>query len=225
MLKPTRLLPALLSFFFLGLSLPQRANSQATPAPLQLESIMLGPDFVGHLPENPRWSADGKWLYFDWQRDSMRSAQPHGYELSSSQTRALTEAERQLLPGSERIYSRDRSKSVFSKGGDLFLTNHRNGATQQITNTLAGERLQGFSADEQYVLFEADNNLFSWSVTNGSIRQHSDFKSGNDSSSPKPSRKLKPTPSSSVYKMCSFPITCANASGNGASLGSAPGVS
>lgn len=148
---------------------------------------MLGPDFVGHLPENPRWSADGKWLYFDWQRDSMRSAQPHGYELSSGQTRALTEGERYLLPGSERIYNRDRSKSVFSKGGDLFLTNHRNGATQQITNTLAGERLQGFSSDEQYVLFEADNNLFSWSVANGSIRQHSDFKSGNQSSSPKPS--------------------------------------
>lgn len=176
-----------LVFILLSLLLPIFGHGQTTPAPLQLETIMLGPAFVGHLPENPRWSADGQWLYFDWQRDSMRSAQPHGYELSSGQTRALTEAERQLLPGSERIYSRDRSKSVFSKGGDLFLTNHRNGATQQITNTLAGERLQGFSADEQYVLFEIDNNLFSWSLTNGSLRQHSDFKSGNESSSPKSS--------------------------------------
>jgi Tol biopolymer transport system component len=176
-----------LVFILFSLTLPIFGHGQTTPAPLQLETIMLGPDFVGHLPENPRWSADGKWLYFDWQRDSMRSAQPHGYALSSGSVRTLSEAERKDLPSSERIYTRDRSKSVYSKWGDLFLSNHRNGATQQITNTLAGERLQGFSADEQYVLFEIDNNLFSWSVANGSIRQHSDFKSGNESSSPKPS--------------------------------------
>jgi dipeptidyl aminopeptidase/acylaminoacyl peptidase len=182
----SQLLRALV-FIPLSLILPIFGHGQATTAPLQLETIMRGPDFIGHLPENPRWSAGGRVLYFDWQRDSMRSAQPHGYTLSNGRTWLLNDQENQLLPSSEPVYTRDRSKSVYSSQGDLFLTNHRNGATQQITNTLASERLQGLSADEQYVLFEIDNNLFSWSVANGNIRQHSHFKSGTETSSPKPS--------------------------------------
>ena len=33
---------------------------------LQLEDIMKGNEFIGHQPENHRWSVDGKTMLFDW---------------------------------------------------------------------------------------------------------------------------------------------------------------
>ena len=177
-----------LRFSLAACCIPLFVFSQPTASPvLQLEQIMRGPDFVGHLPDNPRWSVDSKSLYFDWQRDSMLYPQPHSYELGNGQLRPLRIDEQQKLPSGDRMYTRDRSKSVYSAGGDLFLSNHRTGNTLQITNTLASERLQDFSADEQYVLFEVENNVFSWNMASGSLQQHSDFKSGNESSVSKPS--------------------------------------
>src|SRR5690606_24419924 len=33
---------------------------------LSLSEIMKGDEFIGHQPENHRWSLDGSTVYFDW---------------------------------------------------------------------------------------------------------------------------------------------------------------
>lgn len=145
---------------------------------LSLHDIMKGPDFVGHLPSQPLWSADGKSLYFNWKPDQNRLDQPYMFETASGKIRPLTLEERRQPFNARRVYNANRTKSVFVFQGDLYLTDHNSAKTLQITHTLVNENNPTFSADGQYVLYEAENNVFSWHISTGSVRQLSQFITG-----------------------------------------------
>lgn len=42
------------------------SNLSLAQFPFDLQTIMKGNEFIGHQPENPRWSWDSKTLFFDW---------------------------------------------------------------------------------------------------------------------------------------------------------------
>lgn len=146
---------------------------------LRLSEIMTGPDFVGHLPSQPGWSNDGKNLYFNWKPDSNGLVQPYVFEMSTNKLRPLRMEERRQPHDVPREYNGQRNKNVFVFQGDLYLHDQLAGKTIQICNTVARERNPKFSADGQYIIFEADNNLFSWHISSGSLRQLSQFIAGN----------------------------------------------
>lgn len=148
------------------------ARAQKT---LSLAEIMTGPEFIGHLPSQPSWSEDNKRIYFNWKPDSNQLDQPYVFDLVTGKTRLLTLEERQQPFNVRRIYNATRSKNVFIYQGDLFLQDQQAGKTLQITNTIARENNPVFSADGQYVVFEVDNNLYSWQLSTGSLRQLSQF--------------------------------------------------
>lgn len=52
--------------FTLVLSLVFATGVLSAQSKLKLEEIMQGPGFTGYSPENIRWSADSKSVYFDW---------------------------------------------------------------------------------------------------------------------------------------------------------------
>ena len=47
-------------------------TTAAANAPLDMETIMANPDWVGHAVESPYWGVDGRSLYYSVQRDGMR---------------------------------------------------------------------------------------------------------------------------------------------------------
>ncbi|MFN5785250.1 MAG: hypothetical protein ACK457_04735, partial [Flavobacteriia bacterium] len=46
---------------------------------LSLKDIMKGNEFIGHQPENIRWSFDGKTIYFDWNPNNEPGNITYGY--------------------------------------------------------------------------------------------------------------------------------------------------
>ena len=56
---------------------------------LDLKEIMKGPDFVGHLPENPYWSYDGTKIYFDYRAENDRGNSLHQFDLKSKTIQKL----------------------------------------------------------------------------------------------------------------------------------------
>ena len=46
------------------------AQAQQAPAAsgfdLSIKNIMRGPELYGREPEQVRWTADGRWIYFSW---------------------------------------------------------------------------------------------------------------------------------------------------------------
>ena len=48
------------------------STAASTSAPLDLETIMASPDWIGHAVESPYWSVDGRSLYYALKRDGDR---------------------------------------------------------------------------------------------------------------------------------------------------------
>ncbi|MEZ5038978.1 MAG: prolyl oligopeptidase family serine peptidase [Saprospiraceae bacterium] len=161
----------------------QTVNNRSS---LELSQIMQGEKFVGFSPENIRWSEDGKTIYFTWnpKQDTLRSWYKIGIDEKTPQE--LTLAEELDLPG-RGVYTKDRKKKVFERAGDLFLQDFNTGETKQLTNTVNRESNPTFSADESQVIYQSANNLYTWNLSDGAIRQWTDFRSGS-------ARKTPPVP-------------------------------
>ena len=62
--------------------------AQTKPFEFTIQNIMRGPELYGREPQRVRWSADGRWIYFQWN------------EPGTARTRNGRLGSRQLAPGS-----------------------------------------------------------------------------------------------------------------------------
>lgn len=162
----------LLFFLFLTYtSIAQKANVST----LTLPEIMKGEQFVGYLPERVSWSADSEAVYFSWnpEMDTIRRT----YKYENGVVEKVTVEELQARATNFQ-FSKDRSKIIYVKNGDLFMQEVDNKTVHQITNTIERESNIAFSGDEKHILFNKNNNFFAWSIEDGSIHQMTNFKSG-----------------------------------------------
>lgn len=141
---------------------------------------MQGEKFVGFLPENIRWSQDNRTIYFSWnpEQDTLRStyAVTVGTDAPPRQLSPVEEAAEVPSRGS---YNDDYSQMVYSKQGDIFLLNVKDGKQLQITNTIDRESSPDFSGDGRYVVYQSGNNLFTWEIATGQTQQLTNFIKGN----------------------------------------------
>ncbi|MCF8247699.1 MAG: prolyl oligopeptidase family serine peptidase [Saprospiraceae bacterium] len=194
--------------FSFSLSPWGKIAAQTTPvnlSTLTIEQIMQGESFVGALPENISWSDDSKTVFFTWNpdMDTLRSSYKIGGANPTAKPEKLTNDELMAMPG-RGSYSRDFSKKVFAKNGDLFLLEfvaeapnrkssvlNRKSETRQITNTLDYEGSPRFSGDEKQVLFEKEKNLYAWNIAEGTTTQLTDFKKGTEKKDKKKSAEAQ----------------------------------
>jgi dipeptidyl aminopeptidase/acylaminoacyl peptidase len=182
-------------FAILGLAavlVPVAAPAQDTASfPLTVPNIMRGPEVYGRAPSNVRWSADSRWLYFDWlapgtdwreQPDPFRArAEPGARPEPVSQ--AHMDSVGPLIAA--RRYTRDRRQAVAQFQGDLFLLDARRNTARRLTQTVAAERDPHFDADERRVFFIRDNNVFAVDLDGGFVRQLTDIRDGPEPPDPK----------------------------------------
>lgn len=164
----------------------------ATPATAMAQSgfdfsianIMRGPEHYGREPQNVSWSADGKWLYFQWApagapwNAPMRPyrVQPAAGATPQEVTDAHMDSVAALL--ADGPLSRDRLRRAVATGGDLYLVNTKAGTARRLTQTVAFESDPRFSADEQQLLFMREGNAFALELSTGAVRQLTDVRSG-----------------------------------------------
>jgi dipeptidyl aminopeptidase/acylaminoacyl peptidase len=158
---------------------------------LTVEKIMRDPKWIGTAPSNIVWSADSRTVYFQWNPVNAASDSTYKIALPAGAPVKVEKAERRMLPNGDPQYSQSRTKIVFEKYGDIFLTDLATKRTTQITNTGAYENNPFFSKDERKIFFTSDMNLFSWELGTGKFMQYTDFKRG---------KKNTPTPLSEQEK-------------------------
>ncbi|GAB4247653.1 MAG: prolyl oligopeptidase family serine peptidase [Saprospiraceae bacterium] len=155
-------------------------------SPLTITQFMQGERFVGFLPEDIRWSLDSKTIYFSWNPDgdTLRS----DYKISLDDKGRAGEPlkveleELKTLPETGD-YNKARNALMYEKNGDIFLaTLSASGQweSRQLTNTLDREGNPRFSGDEQQVIFQNGDNLFSWDLNSHELSQLTDFRSGKE---------------------------------------------
>lgn len=155
--------------------------AQERTSDLSIPQIMQGEKFVGYLPENIRWGTDSKTIYFSWnpEQDTLRSLYKVTLEQRNPQKVSLQE--QRIMPASDGMYNDDHSLMVYQKYGDIFLLNVADQSVSQITNTVAREYGSVFSGDEQQIIFTRGSNLFAWDISDGSLRQLTQFLEGEPS--------------------------------------------
>ena len=92
-----------------------------------IKNMMRGPELYGREPQAVRWSADGKWIYFNWLEpgsDWRLPARPFRVRAAPGATpERLTNAQMDSLAplvDNGRL-SADGRRKVVSSGGDLYL--------------------------------------------------------------------------------------------------------
>ena len=179
-------------------------SSRALPAgkfALTVDNIMRGPELYGYAPSEVRWSGDGERIYFQWKQASdPRLKPPDTYVVGrdGSGLRRLTDAEAKVAPPGGGATTRDRSRTVYSRAGDIFLYDAGSGSTRQITNTEDAETNPHFTQDEKHVAFTRGNNLYVVRLDDGATEQMTDIRPAG--TSPLVPEEEKGTPSQQALK-------------------------
>src|SRR5215207_5776803 len=149
-----------------------------------IPSMMRGPELYGREPGRVQWSADSKWIYFQWNppgTDWREPARPYRVRAAGgSAPERVPDTQLDsigpLLEAGE--LARDRRSRVVASQGDLFIVSLPAGTVRRLTETVADERDPHFAADGRRVFFVGDNNVFSIDLDGGLVRPLTDVRTG-----------------------------------------------
>ena len=150
-----------------------------TLAPLTVEKIMRDPKWIGVSPTNINWSENSMELFFEWNPENNLADSLYSVTLSNRTPKKVSPEVRRALPSFNGSYNKAFTKKLYVKDGDLFLLDLSANKITQITNTIDRESGQSFSFDEREILFEVNDNLFSWEISTGVFEQLTNFRKGN----------------------------------------------
>src|SRR5262245_45242686 len=164
---------------------PAFAQQSSQPAPkkfeLTVDSIMRGPDLVGYEPARVYWSQDSRRLYFRWKRaGEARLKEPDLYIVNrdGGGLRKLSEEEAKQAPQLGGDLSKDKTMTVFTEDGDIFIYDNVKNERRQITSTVEGENSPRFTKDQKYIVFTRQNNLYRMALDGGQLTQLTDIRTG-----------------------------------------------
>src|SRR5437016_5490192 len=161
----------------------------AKPFELTVDSIMRGPRLVGYPPTGVYWSPDSQRVYFRWkQAGEARLKETSLYVVNRDGTglRRLTEDEARQAPPANGELSKDKTMTVFTDEGDIFIYDHKSGTPRQITRTVDAETNAHFTFDQKHVYFTRLNNLYVMALDGGSLEQLTDIRAGAAAPAPSP---------------------------------------
>ena len=161
----------------LFVSFVQFINAQTSP--LSVKKIMQDPKtWIGSSPSNPFWSEDGKTLYFNWNPEANPGDSLYKVSANGGTAVKVSLAERKNLPSRAGNYNQARTQKVYSQNGDIFLYDIRQNKITQLTNTLDSKFSPAFTTDGRHITYIAANNLYLLSLSDGSLKQLTDFRQG-----------------------------------------------
>ncbi|HEV7396840.1 MAG TPA: prolyl oligopeptidase family serine peptidase [Pyrinomonadaceae bacterium] len=146
---------------------------------LTVDSIMRGPRLVGYPPTNVFWSQDSKRVYFRWkQADEPRLKEPSLYVVNRDGTglRRLSDEEARQAPAANGELSKDKTMTVFTEDGDVFVYDQQKLARRRLTRTTDIESNAHFTADSKRVYFTRSNNLYIMDLAGGALAQVTDVR-------------------------------------------------
>jgi dipeptidyl aminopeptidase/acylaminoacyl peptidase len=141
---------------------------------LTVDKIMQDPKWIGTSPSNVSWSEDSKSIYFNWNPEKNLGDSLYSYNLQSQKIEKLSSKKRENL-SQAGSYSYDQTMKVFVKEGDIYIHFLRTDYIKRLTQTVDIESSPEFSLDNQTIIFRKGQNLFAQNITDGFVKQLTDF--------------------------------------------------
>jgi len=170
------------------------AAQQPSGFDFSIRNIMRGPELYGRQPQDVRWSADNKWIYFTW----LEPGSPWQDAAKRFRVRAAPGAKPERVSPAEfdsvgaLVTTGARSANgrfqAIEYGGDIYVTDLQAGTTRRLTKTNARETQPQFSKDGSKIYYISGNNVYSIDRNGGMIQQLTDLRAG-----PEPADSAKAT--------------------------------
>jgi dipeptidyl aminopeptidase/acylaminoacyl peptidase len=168
------------------LALPAAAQSAApaaapaaAPFALTVPSIMRGPLLVGRSPDELRWSADSRQLWFRWRDPEARDTTTSLYRVSPQGGAAVRVPDAEAwwgAPATEGEWTPAHTRRAEERNGDIFVVD-ASGTEHRITRGPGREREPQLSPDGRTVYFLSSGNLSAVPVDGGGpLRQLTDLR-------------------------------------------------
>jgi len=154
----------------------------STFAQLTVEKIMRDPKWIGTSPSNVFWSADSKKIYFSWNPDKKISDSTYVYTIGSSSVpvRASIQEVQLAQAQNNAVFNEARTKMLYTLRGDLYLVDIASGKTTRITQTQDQEFGPRFILNDEWVVYNRNQNLYAWHTQNGSTLQLTNISRGTE---------------------------------------------
>jgi len=127
--------------------------------PLNVDSIMRGPDLVGYPPDGLRWSADSQKLYFEWRKPGEEEASTYVVGRDGGTPVKLTDEQKKSAPPVNGRWDTRHKRVVFADRGDIAMIDER-GTRHQITRTTGTESSPRWARNDTAITYVRDGNLF-----------------------------------------------------------------
>jgi dipeptidyl aminopeptidase/acylaminoacyl peptidase len=167
--------------------LPAAALADTAPAagPLDLETLMASPDWIGQAVESPYWSVDGRSLYYRVKRDGspvrdLYRVDPAGGAAAKLDPAAMAQAD------GPAVYDRAHAHAAFVRHGDVFLVDLAGGRRVQVTRTPQPESSPQFSADGRALQFRDGNDWYVYDLASGTTAPAAVLKFADDPQADQP---------------------------------------
>ncbi len=151
---------------------------------LTVPNIMRGPEHFGREPSNVAWSADSRWIYFQWApAGAAWDAPMRPYRVravAGAAPEAVSDAHMDSVAAllADGPLTRDLRRRAVSARGDLYVIDTKSGVARRLTQTVANESDPRFSSDERSLLFVRDGNAYALELSNGATTQLTDLRAG-----------------------------------------------
>src|SRR6185312_15105185 len=120
--------------------LPAAAVTPPATSPLDMETIMANPDWIGHAVESPYWSADGHNLYYSVQRDGSPVRDLYRVDPASGNSVKLDPAAMARADG-PAVFDRAHRHAAYILHGDVFVVDLASGQRRQrLVSLRPGQR-------------------------------------------------------------------------------------
>lgn len=147
-------------------------------APLTVEKIMRDPKWMGTSPSNYRWSADSKFLYFNWNPKNLEKSEVYRWDVNKQKYELSTDSIAQLDQVPNYLYNDNRSFALYERDGDLYLVDVKKKGTKRLTQTVERENVIGF-LNTQQIAYVRNENIYSLDLKSLETKQLSNFVRGN----------------------------------------------
>ncbi|MFC5436045.1 prolyl oligopeptidase family serine peptidase [Rhodanobacter umsongensis] len=158
-----RLLLAALVAFAIA---PAAAAAAPVSTPLDLETVMANPDWIGQAVEQPYWGVDGRHLYYSLKRDGSQVRDLYRVDPAGGPGAALDPAATAQADG-PAVFDRAHQRAAFILHGDVFVVELASGRRTQVTRTPQEESAPRFSADGRALQFRDGNDWYTHDLAGG----------------------------------------------------------
>ncbi|TAL90764.1 MAG: S9 family peptidase, partial [Rhodanobacter sp.] len=180
-----RLLMATLAAFVVLPVAATEPSTSAASAPLDMETIMANPDWIGHAVESPYWSVDGRNLYYSVQRDGSPVRDLYRVDPARGASVKLDPAAMAHADG-PAVFDRAHQHAAYILHGDVFVVDLASGQRRQVTLTPQHESSPQFSADGRALQFRAGNDWFRYDLVSAVTAPVTELKLADDPETNKP---------------------------------------